>query len=156
MKVLPIFENFAGLPSLIDSVLNYFEMKLVAGKLRKNQTKSKTKKKALDVKGHLIRNLRTGILTEREQRIFRNYAQDKEDHTVDRNIFKSLEVCPSKFGRGLRCRAPIEAGSLVGVFYGELYRRLPVARAYSFDISVERGQKLYLGAENPNKRPILA
>lgn len=137
-------------------------MKFVASKLRKKENRWKiknkleAKKKPLDVDGHLLRNLRTSILTETEREIFRNYAKGKENFTVDRNIFKSLEVCPSKFGRGLRCRAPIKAGSLVGVFYGELYRRLPDSRAYSFEISIEPGRKLYLGAENPSRRPILA
>lgn len=68
-----------------------------------------------------------------------------------------LEVFDSPIrDRGIRCTEAIPARTLIGVFWGQLYRRLPMTRRYSFDATVVDQKLLYLGADNMNHRPILA
>lgn len=97
---------------------------------------------------YLKHNERSHILTAEERQYFRAMARAPNPFQHSRRISNRLETFESPIsGLGVRCTMEIPANTFIGVFWGQLYRRLPLNRRYSFEATVPGQKKLYLGAE---------
>lgn len=106
--------------------------------------------------------LNTVILSEKEKETFSAFSFDDFNKDDNDEIYRTLTLINCKHGKGVISTTDIQKGAYIGNYYGELCTELPPNAIFSFEITQEKkkqstqeDRKLFVNAEDRDKRPLL-